>query len=165
MDRHGSGDLTVPEAKVVSEKKDVAEGKLHFKVGDIHDGKLTHKGLAVYVTGLEALAEFKKEYKELLAKNPKARGYVIGMDVEMPGWRGARAGDRVYQHVARQDVNGFLQFADKRQDAPIIHFGGPWQITLDGRHTLVIGREKDLSLAWDRQDLGQAQLPCSAMRN
>ena len=39
-----------------------------------------------------------------------------------------------------------LQFADKREEAPVIHFGGPWQVSLFGAHKLTIGRETDMVL-------------------
>ena len=44
------------------------------------------------------------------------------------------------------DANGVLQFADRPQNAPVVHFGGPLQVTLFGRHRLTAGRSTDLFL-------------------
>jgi len=66
--------------------------------------------------------------------------------MQMPGWKGTGVGGRVRQHASYVDVNGVLEFADRPQDAPVIHFGGPWQIMLFGPHQLAIGRDTDLVL-------------------
>jgi hypothetical protein len=52
----------------------------------------------------------------------------------------------VRQRAFYLDANGVLQFADKPREAPVIHFGGPWQISLFGAHKLSIGRETDVVL-------------------
>jgi len=56
--------------------------------------------------------------------------------------------------VGPEDSQGFLSFANNPKDAPIIQFGGPWQITLDGRHRMTIGRASDLILAVGTPGLG-----------
>jgi hypothetical protein len=47
-----------------------------------------------------------------------------------------------------------LQFADKREEAPVIHFGGPWQVSLFGAHKLTIGRETDVVLGVGSPGIG-----------
>jgi hypothetical protein len=47
-----------------------------------------------------------------------------------------------------------LQFADKPQDAPIVHFGGPWEITLFGQQRLTIGRETEMVLGVGTPGIG-----------
>ena len=42
--------------------------------------------------------------------------------------------------------DGVLQFGDKPEDAPIIHFGGPLQVTFWGGQQLTIDRDEDLVL-------------------
>jgi len=146
VDRNGNGDLTERDKKVGAEKQDGAEeGQYYFKVGDIRDGPLVHKELGVGVMKIDHMADQDEQVKAFLAKNPKGRGYLVMVEMEMPGRHGTGVGGRVQQQ-AFVDVNGVLQFADKPKDAPIIHFGGPWQVTLFGAQQLTIGRETDVVL-------------------
>jgi hypothetical protein len=98
------------------------------------------------VSKLDHLAEQDDLVKALLAGNPAARGYSVLIEMEMPRWKGTGAGGRVQQRAFYVDVNGVLQFAARPQDAPVIHFGGPWQVTLFGRHRLMLGRDVDMVL-------------------
>src|SRR5581483_1394367 len=75
VDRNGNGDLTEANEKVTAEKsEDAEEGVYTFKAGDLPDGKRLHKELNLYIMKLDYLAENEKAVKELLKKNPKARG-------------------------------------------------------------------------------------------
>jgi hypothetical protein len=154
VDRNGNGDLTEADEKVPADKADGArEGERIFSVGDIRDGAQLHKALFVGVRKLDFLAEQNELAKALLAKNPKALGYFLTIEMEMPGWKGAGVGARVRQSTFI-DVHGILQFADRPQDAPIVHFGGPWQVMLFGSQTLTIGRERDMVLGVGTPGLG-----------
>lgn len=147
VDRNGNGDLTEANEKVAAEKSDDAEeGVYTFKAGDLRDGPRLHKELTLYVQKIDYLAEREDAVKELLKKNPKARGYYLFLEVEMPGRRGNAIGGRVQQRGFLVDSTGVLQFAEKPQDAPILHFGGSWQITLCGKHQLMIDRDTDVVL-------------------
>jgi hypothetical protein len=155
VDRNGNGDLTEPGKKVVAEKRDGAEeGEYTFKVGEVRDGDRLHKGLHVLVMGVDHMADQDENIKAFLRKKPKGRAYYLLIDMEMPGWKGTGTNGRVQQRAFLVDVNGVLQFADKPRDAPIIHFGGPWQIMLFGRHRLTIGREIDLVLGVGTPGIG-----------
>jgi hypothetical protein len=155
VDRNGNGDLTEPGKKVAADKRDgAAEGEYNFKVGDIRDGPRLHKQLYVAVAKLDHLANADKNIKALLAKDPKTRGYCVWIDMEIRGWQGAAAGGRVHQGVICADATGALQFAGRPQDAPIIHFGGPWQVTFIEPFELVIGRERDAVLGVGTPGLG-----------
>jgi hypothetical protein len=155
VDRNGNGDLTEPNKKVVAEKDDAGDdGAYLFNIGDIRDGPRLHKALSVYVSKIDHLAEQEESVKALLAKDRKARGYYVWGDVEMPGWKGTGLGGRVHQRAFYVDVNGVLQFADRPQDAPVIHFGGPWQIMLFGQQHLTIGREADVTLGVGTPGIG-----------
>jgi hypothetical protein len=145
VDRNGNGDLT-EEGERVARKEDGNDILTTFRAGDIRAGGRIHKNLHVYVNKLDSLAERDAEVKEYLARNPQARGYSLAIDVEMPGWKGRGLGGRAEQYVSSRDVNGFLAFADDPRHAPVIHFGGPWQVTLFGRHRLTAGRQSDLVL-------------------
>lgn len=147
VDRNGNGDLTEANEKVAAEKSaDVEDGVYTFKAGDLRDGERLHKELTLYVRNIDYLAEREDAVKNLLKKNPKARGYQVSLAVEMPGRKGAGAGGRVQQYTALVDGSGVLQFAERPWDAPIVRFGGPWQVTLFGKARLTINRESDVVL-------------------
>ena len=93
-----------------------------------------------------ALAKQDEFVKALVAKNPKARGYSIAIEMDMPGWKGQGIGGRVGQHAFYVDLHGIFQFAKRPAGAPIVHFDGPLQVALFGEHRLTIGRETDMVL-------------------
>jgi hypothetical protein len=142
VDRNGNGDLTEPGEKVAARKGE--DGELSFAVGDLRDGKRTHRNLRVGIGKLDHLAGRDEAVKRYLARDPRALRYSVSVEVEMPGRKGAGTGGRVEHAVFFRDTRGFLKFADRPQDAPIIHLGGPWQVTLFDRQQLRVGREKDL---------------------
>jgi hypothetical protein len=155
VDRNGNGDLTEAGEKVTAEKPDgTDEGEYAFTLGDIRDGTRLHKALSVSVSKIDFLADNLEFAKALLAKDPKARGYSISIEMQMPSWKGAGVGARVRQHTSFGEVHGILQFADRPQDAPVIHFGGPWQLTPLGPQRLTIGRERDVVLGVGTPGLG-----------
>jgi hypothetical protein len=153
VDRNGNGDLTEPGERV-ARKDDGSDGFLSFEAGDLHVGGRTHKGLRVYVRNLDALAGRDDEIKEHLARNPHARGYQIALDVENATRKGHGLGGRIEQLVSLSDARGFLAFADDAQHAPVVHFGGPLQLTLFGKHRFTVGRETDLVLGLGTPGLG-----------
>jgi hypothetical protein len=157
VDRNGNGDLTEPGKKVAAAREDDAkadEGAFAFKVDSIRDGKWTHRNLMVAIQKIDHLAGSSEEAKAFLAKNPKGRGYFVKVEVEMPGRKGGGADGRVEQCAGFLDSRGLLQFAGKPQDAPIIHFDGPLQITFCGQERLTAGRETDLVLGVGTPGLG-----------
>ncbi len=157
VDRNANGDLTEDGERVTAKKSDgtnAADGNLWFEAGDVRAGKLTHKNLSVNIGKLDYLAERYEQVKEHLAVDPQARGYSVRADVEMPGWKGAGIGGRIGQQATVGDAHGLLKFADKPEDAPIIHFGGPWQVTLYGPQQLTVGRTTDLVLGVGTPGLG-----------
>lgn len=154
VDRNGNGDLTEAGEKVAGGKGDgTEEGEYQFPIGDIQDGTLNHKAF-VEVRKLDFLASRDERAKTMLAKYPKGHGYAILIEMDMPGTKGTGIGGRVRQTAPYLDVHGVLQFADRPQEAPIIHFGGSWQIMLFGPQTLTIGRERDMVLGVGTPGLG-----------
>jgi hypothetical protein len=144
VDRNGNGDLTEEGEKVVGQNvyaNVVREGttevmyQFNFKVGEIREGNLIHQGLYVLTTYHPVKVD--KQIKEYPAKD----GYSVNLDVEMPGWKGRAIGGRVNYSAGTSDSQGFLRFADKPEDAPVIHFRGPWQMTLDKRQQMTVGRK------------------------
>jgi hypothetical protein len=155
VDRNGNGDITEPEERVVAAEGSVADdGVYFFKVGDVWDGPLVHKDLTVRFLKLDHLADSDPEAAELLARNPRTRFTMVSVDVEMPGRRGVGLGGRIEQFAVINDVRGFLMFADKPAAAPLIHFGGPWEVTLYGKQRLTIGRQSDVYLGVGTPGIG-----------
>jgi hypothetical protein len=161
VDRNANGDLTEPGEKVTARKgeySNAAEGVFSFEAGEIQEGELTHKNLTLSVMKLDHLATLYRQVKDFHAAHPQARGYRLHIEVAMPGWKGAGIGGRVEHIVAANDINGVLQFAERPDDAPIIHLGGPWQITFYGPHKLTLGREEDMCLSVATPGLGAGTL-------
>jgi hypothetical protein len=153
VDRNGNGDLTEAGEKVAAEKsEDAEEGVYAFKAGDIRDGALLHKELNLSVRKIDYVTR-EEAVKGLLKKAPTAWGYRLYLQVQMPGHKGAGIGNRVQQCTSPAD-GSVLQFAERPQDAPIIHFGGPWQVTLSSKDPLTIDRETDVVLSVGSPGLG-----------
>src|SRR5262245_17288879 len=155
VDRNGNGDLTDKGERVAVRKgaSDPADGVYSFDAGELREGANTHANLSVQVVHVEHLASVFPQVKDLLTRTPKARRYSVSLDVQVPGWKGDGEGGRVKQH-ATLDGDGFLQFADRPSEAPVIHFGGPWCVTLGEPHRLVVGRERELRLVVGTPGLG-----------
>ena len=158
VDRNGNGDLTEDGEKI-------AKDKATFVVGDLRVGSSVHKNFSVQVQTTDSVALFSDDAKALFAKNPKAQWYVIAMDVELPGWKGAGEGGRVKHHAALGDFDGILQFADSPKDAPILHFGGPRRIMLTERQQLTIGRSQEMNLAVGTPGFGPGSTVFTAYEN
>lgn len=155
VDRNGNGDLTDPGERVTADEKQSTprDGQFAFVVGDLQDGDLTHRDLRVAVMRLDHLSDRNETVRRILESAPEARFYYVSVDVEMPGRRGAGMGGRIPQ-VANNDANGFLRFAEAAADAPLINFGGPWQVTLSEPLRLTIGRQVDAYLAVGTPGIG-----------
>jgi hypothetical protein len=154
-DRNGNGDLTEAGEKVAANKKDGnADGEYIFEAGDIPDGNRLHKSLRLSAQHINYLAERDEQAKAYLARDPRAVGYAIGVDVEMPGHKGIGVGGRVEQCVVIRDANGFLRLGETPQRAPVVHFGGPWQVALVNPQRLTAGVEGELFFGLGTPGLG-----------
>jgi hypothetical protein len=155
VDRNGNGDLTEAGNKVAAEKPEAGDDSgFTFKVGEVHDGPRLHKELTVTVADVTHIADVEPAIKALLARNPKARGYLVSVEMELPEWKGTGIGGRVRQHAFVVDSRGVFQFSETPRDAPIVHFGGPWSVALFGEHRLTIGRESDVVLGVGTPGIG-----------
>jgi len=147
VDRNGNGDLTDTGERIAAEKNDAAEKDTYsFRVGEIRAGNRLHKDLYISVSPLSQLKDRGAAVEDILKKHPDASAYYVSCDVDMPPWRGGGIDGRVHQLAFYLDAEGVLQFADRPEQAPIIHFGGPWHIALFGRYRLTRGRSGDLVL-------------------
>jgi hypothetical protein len=157
VDRNGNGDLTDDSKKVIAKEGSFVygeDGEIVFDIGAIQDGPRLHKKIALFVRKIDYLAVRDADVKAWLASTPQARGLSMHAEVEMPGWKGDGIRGRAVQAVSFRDSRGFLTFADKPGEAPVIHFGGPWTVTVSEPHRLVLGREQDLFLRVGTPGLG-----------
>ena len=91
------------------------------------------------------------DVKAALKKDPSALGAYVSVDVEMVGLKLEEPSTRVGFSAGPTDLAGVLQFAASPADAPIIHCGGPLQITFYGDlPTLRVERGSDLVLVVDQ---------------
>ena len=155
VDRNGNGDLTESGEEIAPETGEEHSAIGHFfRCGDIAEGSRLHKSLHVGVIPLKDHASPDPRVAELLKQNPDAVGYAISLDVDLPAFRGNGLNGRVEHLVSLRDVNGFLEFGESPESAPVIHFGGPWKITLFDRPVLKVGHESDVYLAIGTPGLG-----------
>jgi hypothetical protein len=155
VDRNGNGDLTEPGEKVAAEKSDRGRDDQNytFAAGELREGGKPHLNLSVLVSDLNRLKHALPEAEALLQRDAHAREYNVQLEVEMPPYQGLGTGGRLVQG-AHLDANGLLQFADRPQDAPVIHFGGPWTIGLYQQTTLWLDRTNELGLVFGTPGLG-----------
>lgn len=133
VDKNGNGDLTEEAERFVNPKE---RGEpFQFKVGDIKVGDQVYRDLNVRIEKLSSRSSLEDfpAYQKLLAADANARSYSIGfISVDVPTNLNLtdEKGRKVthVRHNAGYDANGFLLFADRPADAPVIHFGGPWQV-------------------------------------
>ncbi len=128
VDRNGNGDLTEPGERVQVKQK--ADGFRAFEVGDLTLDGLTHTGLSV--TQIKASPESvgnDQEWARIKKSGPEPWMWWVRITAE-------RADDdkrdlpRKVSYVINGDGTGMLLFADRPQDAPVIHFNGPWTLGL-----------------------------------
>jgi hypothetical protein len=152
VDRNGDGDLTGPGNRVAAKgNKDYPSGDTReFDAGELRVGGRVHKGLAVWAVPLAELPDEVKNRpnaKAALAADPKARVYRVSADVDWPGLKGIGVGGRVVQMAGPSDLDGALLLAPKPADAPVVHLGGPLEISFyDERPALRLGRGVDAVL-------------------
>jgi RNA polymerase sigma factor (sigma-70 family) len=165
VDRKANGDLTDPADKVAGEV--LANGPIRdayhrFKLDELRVGGRVHKGFDVYASLLSQSSnsvETQANAKAAAAADPGARAYSVLLEVDWPGLRGKGTGGRVFQQAGPLDGNGALLFGTSPADAPIIHFGGPLQITFEGkRPTLKLGWDNTAILVVGTPGVGEGTL-------
>ncbi len=166
VDRNGNGDLTDPGEAVARTKprkgREDEDGRT-FDIGDITVGGKTHKGLTVYASPLADYANSEAgklpSVKAALEKNAKAAVYSLRCEVDAPGVKGGGTGGRLDMAAGWLDLNGVLQFADTPADAPVVHFGGPLEITFYGElPTMRVGRGTEFVLVVGTPGVGPGTL-------
>jgi hypothetical protein len=162
-DKTGNGDLAEAGKKFAAEKEQYFRGSV-FKVGDVSVGGQRYTNLEVRT---ETLKEWSVTYSDwsafqnLISAHPDALGYSVAVDVPLPhALPDGKGGQltRLRHYVALADANGFLQFADRPEKAPVIHFGGPWSIWPREGQKLVLGRPDEFTAVIGTPGLGPGTL-------
>lgn len=157
-DPTGAGDLTRPEARIAGKKwneKDTEEdGWRVFNLGDVPDDGRTHKEVSISIGPL-GKSTYIAGAQEILARDPKARCFQISAYTEVPGQRGVRSDGRLLQRAGPYDTAGVLQFSGRPEEAPVLHLGGPWTLTLQETKPLRVNRAIEVYLSLSTVGLGK----------
>ena len=153
VDRNGNGDLTEDGKRV--QVKQLNDSYRSFEVGDLTLDGLTHMGLSV--TQMKPTPEGvgnEQEWERLKKSGPEPWMWWVRITAE----RGAddpRDLPRKVGYVINGDGTGMLLFADKPQEAPIIHLNGPFTLALqDRKQRLIAGDKTMLQIGVGPQGLG-----------
>lgn len=145
VDRDGSGDLTQPGKRV--EKKQGTAGSRRWEVGDLTDGDRKHSiAYVMEMTMTEQSVGDANEFARIKGKHDRAVNMWIGVHAERTA-DDDRPLPKQIQYIVNGDGTGYLAFAARRHDAPIIHLNGPWTFGLqDSKQRLVVGQKTNLQL-------------------
>jgi hypothetical protein len=153
VDRNGNGDLTEDGKRVKIKQQN--DNYRSFEVGDLTLGGLTHTGLSVMQ--MKASPESvgnDQEWQRIKKSGPEPWTWWVRIAAE----RGAddkRDLPRKIGYVINGDGAGMLLFADKPQQAPIIHLNGPFTLALqDCKQRLIAGEKTMLQIGVGPQGVG-----------
>jgi hypothetical protein len=153
VDRNGNGELTEEGKRVKLEQQ--GDGFRTFKAGDVRADGLTHTGLIV--TQMKASPEQvgnDEELARIKKADPDLWIWSVMVAAERPA-EDKRPLPRHIKYVANGDGLGMLLFADRPQDAPVIHFNGPWSLGLqDRKQRLIAGDQTELQIGVGTQGVG-----------
>jgi hypothetical protein len=145
VDRNGNGDLTEKgeQVKLKSPDKEYHQ----FEVGTVSDGKLSHTDLIVTRgKATQSSVGNDREWKRVSSQKGGPWTWTVRVKAERPA-DDARKLPRQIGYVVNGDQNGNLLFADRPQDAPIVHLNGPWTLGLqDYKSRLTAGHKTMLQI-------------------
>ena len=147
VDKNGNGDLTEKGERLKPEKP--GESFLQFKGIEVAVSEFAYTD--VWVNALRVTKESAASLpalKKLLDRDPQAWYYTVGATTAKRGSKETRPGIAgPVKQMANGDGLGYLVFADKPQDAPVVHFNGPWTMGLqDTLQRLRVGEERTLQV-------------------
>ncbi|MCI0356939.1 MAG: hypothetical protein L0211_00445 [Planctomycetaceae bacterium] len=150
VDRNGNGDLTEPGERVLfpafgKDGSEIFAASRSARVDVLFEGKLKHEKLVVTQQRVNPDVVAKERWEEVLLATAKAGEpivYSLSISLEIR----PRPGDPIriagcVSQYAGMDGAGFLQFADRREQAPIVHFRGQMQMGLHSPQQLVLGSQ------------------------
>jgi hypothetical protein len=153
VDRSGNGDLTEKSKSV--KVKQTSDNFCFFEAGDLQVDGLTHTGLSVWqMKASPGQVGNDEEFARVKKASPEAFIWVVRLTAERSA-EDKRPLPKKLQYVINGDGLGMLLFADRPQDAPIIHLNGPWSLGLqDRKQKLVFGEKAMLQIGVGTQGLG-----------
>lgn len=145
VDRKGDSDLTAPECRVEAKQKD--KTFVSFEAGKLAIGGLTHDDLTVTQMRIdEDLAGSPEEFQRLKGAGSEAWVWNVGLSVERPANDRRNLPKRI-NYVVNGDSTGWMQFADRPENAPVIHFNAPWTMAVqDKKQKLTVGRASRIQI-------------------
>jgi hypothetical protein len=161
VDRNGSGDLTQEGGRIKAPAFQPSRHPAHAQersihVGDLSVGGLTHTGLEVSQvvyrrkvdtsgdTGLTTPKEWQEYLDSIWRQVPDGLVSMVSINLDPAcyGRFGDAKGRRVL-HFAWIDQQGQLAFANRPQDAPVVHFGGPLTLRVNPSDKLRRGSDPE----------------------
>jgi hypothetical protein len=126
VDRNGSGDLTEAGKKV--SLPGPADKARVFQAGEVTDGTLKHTGLTVMQYQIDPQTVGNpRESERITRESPGRWVWTVGVTAE----RAVKDQlPKQVRYIANGDGLGYLIFAERPQEAPIVHFNGPWTLGL-----------------------------------
>lgn len=140
VDRNGNGDLTEDDKRVKIKQND--DSFRSFEAGDIKIDGLTHAGLSVMqMKASPELCGNDEEWERVKKSGPEPWIWWVRITAERAA-ADKRDLPKKISYVANGDGAGMLLFADKPQDAPIVHLNGPFTLALQDRKQRFIPGDK-----------------------
>jgi hypothetical protein len=149
VDRNGNGDLTEPGEKITADKGGSAEDGYTFEVPDLTLGGTKHYNLNVDVRPLRSCLfgehAQREDLKAAARKAPQADTLSLSLEARLPRVKPA---GRVFVVAGAIDLDGALLLAARPAEAPVVHVGGPLEITFStDRPPLRRGSSRELIFA------------------
>src|SRR5262245_100008 len=140
VDRNGNGDLTESGERI--EKKTGEAGSRRWEGIELTDGPRKHAITHVTeMTVTETYVGDRKEFARIKGKHDQAVNTWIGVRAERLA-DDDRPLPKDINYIINGDGTGYLAFADRSQDAPIVHLNGPWGFGLqDIKQHVAVGQE------------------------
>jgi hypothetical protein len=145
VDRNGNGDLTEESERVKITQR--SDNYRSFDPGDIAIDGLRHTGLSVMqmLTSQEGAGN-DQEWARIKKSGPEPWTWWVRISAERAR-NDKRQLPKKIDYVINGDGSGMLLFADKPQNAPIIHLNGPFTLALqDRKQRFVAGEETMLQI-------------------
>jgi hypothetical protein len=145
VDRNGNGDLTEEGEQV--RPKSTADNYLLFEAGSVSDGKLTHTELTVARSRpSEKSVDDEREWRRVQAQKGGPWNWIVRVQAERPADDPRKLPRRI-GYVVNGDPGGWLLFADRPEDAPVVHLNGPWTLGLqDYKGRFTAGHKTELQI-------------------
>jgi hypothetical protein len=167
VDRNGNGDLTEPGEKIAARKGDHAENGYAFEIPDLTLGGRKHLNLRVTFRPLRRFtfgdSARRADLQAAVKKDPQGDMLSLSLQADMQHLNPVA---RVLFFAGPADLGGLLCPSASPKAAPVVHLGGPLEISLHvSRPTLRRNRTNELMLAVGTRGLGAGTFASVAYQN